>query len=406
MTTLHFTNPFKPGAGHMPPYLAGRTDEMTQFNQLLQQTTILENLILTGLRGVGKTVLLNTFKPLAIQKDWLWVGTDLTESASVTESSIAIRLLADLALVTSSIALEREETTQAGFKDRTEVIKTYLNYDYLTTLYNQTPGLVSDKLKQVLEVVWHHTKGLDKRGIIFAYDEAQTLADHAPKEEYPLSVLLSVFQSLQSKNIPFMLVLTGLQTLFPKLVAARTFTERMFRVVELGKLSELESKDAIQKPIEDSNCPVTFTDSSIDNIFRESGGYPYFIQFICKEVYDIFIQRIGDGEEASVLIHDIIRKLDKDFFAARWSRVTDRQRDLLIAIASLEHGTTEFSVLEVVAKAKEILENPFSSSHVNQMLSSLINAGIIYRNRHGKYSFAVPLLDKFIIRQSEENYPI
>ncbi|MEO1676082.1 MAG: ATP-binding protein, partial [Pseudomonadota bacterium] len=68
-------NPFKPGAGHMPPYLAGRNDEQQAFKQLLAQNVVTQNLVLTGLRGVGKTVLLETLKPIAIDQDWLWTGT-------------------------------------------------------------------------------------------------------------------------------------------------------------------------------------------------------------------------------------------------------------------------------------------------------------------------------------------
>ena len=78
-----FTNPFRPGAGHQPPYLAGRAAEKQQFVRLLEQETILENMVLTGLRGVGKTVLLESLRPHAIQKNWVWVGTDLNESASL-----------------------------------------------------------------------------------------------------------------------------------------------------------------------------------------------------------------------------------------------------------------------------------------------------------------------------------
>src|SRR5438034_7039277 len=107
-------NPFRPGAGHMPPYLAGREHEIKEFRQLLSQETILENLILTGLRGLGKTVLLETFKPLAIQHGWLWAGTDLSESTSITEENLAIRLITDLSVVTSSIVIAVKDHPQFG----------------------------------------------------------------------------------------------------------------------------------------------------------------------------------------------------------------------------------------------------------------------------------------------------
>src|SRR2546423_1906171 len=101
-----FANPYRPGAGHMPPHLAGRKQEFKEFDRLLEQQTILENLVLTGLRGVGKTVLLDTFKPRAMQKGWLWIGTDLSESASVSEELMATRLLTDLSVATSAITID------------------------------------------------------------------------------------------------------------------------------------------------------------------------------------------------------------------------------------------------------------------------------------------------------------
>ena len=131
-----------------------------------------------------------------------------------------------------------------------------------------------------------------------------------------------------------------------------------------------------------------------------SGGYPYFVQFICREVYDLFIQKIGSGQEPSVPISEIVQKLDTDFFSGRWARATDRQRELLAVVAELtQNEEDEFAVQDVVSKSKEILDKPFSSSHVNQMLSTLSDAGLVYKNRYGKYSFAVPLLGNFIKRQ-------
>ncbi len=274
-----------------------------------------------------------------------------------------------------------------------------MDYDYLTGVFAKTPGLISDKLKAVLEHVWSFLKNEGQsKGIIFTYDEAQNLSDHADKDQYPLSVLLDVFQSIQKKNIPFMLLLTGLPTLFPKLVDARTFAERMFHVVTLGRLTDEESKKAIRKPVK--SAPISFTEESVDLIIKTAKGYPYFIQFICRETYDVFIQHHSEtGSSSSVPMPSILAKLDADFFDGRWSRATDRQRELLRVISVLDNCKEEFSVLEVAEKSKEVSEKPFSSSHVNQMLASLIKVGLIYKNRFGRYSFAVPLMGEFICRQ-------
>ncbi len=401
MPATRMANPYRPGAGHMPPYLAGREPEILEFQRLLGQHTILENLVLTGLRGVGKTVLLETFKPLALAGGWLWVGTDLSESTSVTEQNLAVRLLTDLSVVTSGIVVRAEERARLGIgRPQVDTFEHNLDFAALADIYKNTPGLTADKLKQVLETVWTHLQKSGRHGVVFAYDEAQNLADHAGKEEYPLSLLLDVFQSIQRKGVPFMLALTGLPTLFPKLVEARTYAERMFHVVSLSALDRRATEQAIREPIRKTRCPIAFADASVDAIVEMTAGYPYFIQYVCRECYDIWTVNIEMGEPPSpVPFKEIIRKLDTDFFSGRWARATDRQRDLLCVIASLENSAGEFTVQETVQQAAKNLEKPFSSSHVSQMLTSLTDAGLIYKNRWGKYSLAVPLLDQFIRRQ-------
>jgi hypothetical protein len=394
-----FPNPFRPGAGHKPPYLAGRQQEQEEFGRFLQQDPILQNLILTGLRGVGKTVLLDTFRPLAIQGRWGWVGTDLSEATSVSETNMAVRLITDLSVFASSLVATEERRT-AGFM-APQAIEIPLTFRTLYARFNDTPGLVADKIKAVLEYVWSVMQKTDRRGIVFAYDEAQNLSDAAEEGEFPLSLLLDVFQSIQRKGVRFMLVLTGLPTLFPKLVEARTFAERMFHVMFLNQLSKPASRDAILKPI--ARSPYAFTDKSVEIIISLTSGYPYFIQFICKEVYDIWIQQVSAGREPSVPYAELIKKLDADFFQGRWARATDRQRDLLRVAARLPNCDREFTVQELAQASRATIQKPFTSSHINQMLASLSDAGLVYKNRYGKYSFAVPLFSQFICRQPKED---
>ena len=400
-----FPNPFRPGAGHTPPYLAGRREERQGFLRLLDQQVILSNLVLTGLRGVGKTVLLDTLKPLAMERGWLWVGADLSESTMVNEERLATRILTDLAVATSNLVYDRTTVRRPGFDGHEDLHDTTLNYTTLRTVYEQTPGLVADRLKAALAFVWLTARASSNppRGIVFAYDEAQNMADHARKDEYPLSVMLDVFQSIQKQSVPFMLALSGLPTLFPKLVEARTYAERMFRVLFLNRLDPPDVREAIVKPIQEDGCPISFTEESIRQIEKHSAGYPYFIQFICHEAFDVFLAQIRTRlSNPSVPIDEITAKLDSDFFAGRWSRVTDRQRDLLYVVAMLDDPESEFSVQEIVELSKELPVKGFSPSHASQILSALINAGIVYKNRYGKYSFAVPLLSDFIRRQ----YPV
>lgn len=390
-------NPFRPGAGHMPPYLAGRKKEIEEFQRLLQQSLIMENLLLTGLRGVGKTVLLDSLKPYATASDWMWIGTNISESSTVSEERIALRILTDLSVITSGVCIKRKVRQELNFIPTTHSEDEYLSFDFLVSLYEGTPGLNYDKLKKVLEVAWQCLSEQTKvRGVIFAYDESQNLADHERKEEYPLAMILDVFQSIQKQQIPFMLALAGLPTLQTKLVEARTYSERMFHVVFLTQLSREETRKAITKPIADVRSKVQFTPESVEMIADASAGYPYFIQFICKEAFDCFL-----SGNFKVPIPDITRKLDADFFAGRWGKATDRQRELLKIIASLPGNPTEFTVQEIREMSQAKSTKPFSASHINQMLAALINSGLVYKNRYGKYSLAVPLLADFINRQSD-----
>lgn len=399
MSDLSYLNPFRPGAGHVPPYLAGRSSEQEEMRRLLHQTTITENMVLTGLRGVGKTVLLETFKPLATECGWLWTSADLSESVSVTEESLATRILTDIALLAAPFLTYEEKRRTIGFTAEEQVVRHPLNFHALKQYYDSVPGLVADKLKSVFEFVWEYLPKPSVKGVVFAYDEAQNMTDHAMRDQYPLSVLLEVFQSIQRKDIPFMLVLTGLPTLFPKLVEARTYAERMFHVVFLKPLDKESTKEAILKPIEDASCPIKFSPPAVEAIWDLSRGYPHFIQFVCKEIFNAWLIQIANKEVPSIPREEIILKLDTNFFSGRWAKVTDRQRDLLHVIALLDGCDSEFSVQEVVTKSKISASKPFTASHVNQMLVSLADLGLIYKNRFGKYSLAVPLMSGFIRRQ-------
>lgn len=395
---MELKNPYTPSAGIMPPHLAGREDQAKEFLKLLDQDIILKNIIIMGLRGVGKTVFLESVRTPSLTKNWIWCGSGFSESAGISEDNVVKRILADLALVTSNITVHKERL--AGFRPSEKYKNHNLTYDLLMDIYNGIPGLTSDKLKGVLELAWEEVKKTHQ-GIIFAYDEAQTMSDHANKEQFPLSVILDVFQSIQRKGARCMLALAGLPTLTGKLVAARTYTERMFQTISLGRLSDSQSREAIIKPIDTSS--IKFSEQAVRAIIEKSGGYPYFLQFMCKEAFDVYIAQAQANpgmKGMSIPYAEIIIKLDKDFFSSRWTKATDRQKELLQIIAALEGSDGEFTIQEIVAASKGS-EHPMGTSQVNQMLGTLINAGMIYKETHGKYCFAVPLLAEFIKRQTE-----
>jgi len=396
-------NPYRPGAAHAPPYLAGRDAERREFSRLLKQTQVLENLVLTGIRGVGKTVLMREeLRKEAIKNDWFWVTSDISEAVSISEEHLVTRLLTDLNTLSGDWEYTVGERHPLGFTDHPERRVIHFNYETMQVLFEHQPGLVADKLKQILLIAWDlmQQHRPNQKGIVFAWDEAQNLADRDKDKQYPLSLLLDVFSSLQSQGVPFMLLLTGLPPLFPKLVASRTFAERMFRVLALGNLSRDESRAAIINPLEKE--PKHLKDAFVrfdGPIYGLTKGYPYFIQFWCRELYDYLTSASPQvDEQGEDLPHRISRKLDMDFFDGRWAQLTDRQRDLLSVIARLKNSAGEFTVQEIVETSKST-EQAFSNSHANQMLTALFNKGMVFKNRHGKYSLAVPLLDEYIRRR-------
>jgi hypothetical protein len=141
---------------------------------------------------------------------------------------------------------------------------------------------------------------------------------------------------------------------------------------------------------------------------RNLAASAWGIHWLAPNSFFIWIQARETGlSTPTVPVTPIMKKLDSDFFAGRWSRATDRQRDLLAVISMLTNSDAEFTVQEIVeSPPNQALEKPFSNSHVRQMLSSLADAGLIYKNRHEKYSFAVPLLGEFIKRQNALLVPL
>jgi hypothetical protein len=142
-----------------------------------------------------------------------------------------------------------------------------------------------------------------------------------------------------------------------------------------------------------------FTNESIKTIVETADGYPYFIQFICRETFDYIRTKQPDGT-TGIPIDPIVLKLDSDFFGGRWDRLTDRQREFLYCVATIEASDREFTISEISDASKKVGKDirPFSPNDTSQMLYRLSDKGLIYKNRVGKYRFAVPMFGRFIRR--------
>jgi hypothetical protein len=350
-----------------------------------------------GPRGTGKTVFLEQLKSLAQADGWLWAGNDLSEQVNLTEHRIAGRMVVDLSTLLSAIRCDGLVADSASL-----AVDGFLQRKDLSKIYNDTPGAPEDKLKVVFADVRKTFEQTSLKGVIFGFDEAQNLSDHVAAREVPLSMLVDVFSLFQAtpSNCRFVLVLSGLPVLLQRLCDTRRYTESMFDVIRLGRLDTGAARAAIEKSVELSKSTTRFSEAAIGEIIEMSDGYPCFIQFICKEVFDAWIGKIPGGEIPYIPRDDILQKLDQDFFAPKWARATNRQQDFMRVIASMPNSDWEFSVQDIVDASRQWLRRGFNPSHATQILQALAEKDFIYKNRRASYCFAIPLLGRFIRRLS------
>jgi hypothetical protein len=400
-------NPYRPGAGHAPPYLAGRSGEQLHFKRMLSQSHLTDNVLLTGLRGFGKTVLLAQFQKSAEVADWLWVGNDLSESSALSEDRMALRVLTDLA---QAIAERIAQTDRAvsplseGLQGRLEQLarndRDLFTFAALKAHYEQSPGLPSDRLRAVLTRVMKLAQKVKLKGIVLAYDEAQCLSDRSATDQFPMSMLVETVSALQKKTgpVPLLLVLCGLPQVFDALTQARTYTERMFHVMTLERLSRVETHAALTVPLAGLHAQLTTPPDLIEKVMSLTGGYPYLIQFFGREMIEQLLENGGTLPVDQFPSSGAFERLDAGLFSARWNRTTDKQRELLGLIASRSpNANGEFSARELEQLRLETGDG--GEANITQMLGVLCERGMLFRTRHGHYAFTVPMSEAMIARR-------
>lgn len=383
-------NPYRPGAGQVPPFLSGRGSEIHSYKALLNQPHITESVLVTGLRGVGKTVLVDEFRRIAQANDWLVVANDLSESSSLTEERLGLRILTDIAnaletRLPEAISLEFDAAGGSRF-------------DALRRHYEQTPGLPVDKLLAVLKRVTSVLGRAKHSGLLLCYDEAQCLADHAEAQQFPMSMLIEAVSQLQKREgvTPCLLLLAGLPHVQDALAATRTYTERMFRVMPLDRLSIEDARTALYEPLTRLMPPLYASPALVDKVISMTGGYPYLVQFFGRELIDQLLANGGTLAPDDFPSPDALDRLDAGLFSARWSRTTDRQREVLWLIANRPGSSEEFSVKELVQLSRD---DTLTDAAIQGHLAGLSERGLVFRTRHGRYALSIPMSEDMIARR-------
>jgi hypothetical protein len=379
-------NPFRPGAGAPPPALVGRDELIDKFRLTVGRAVRKrpgKSVMPTGLRGVGKTVLLNTFIEVA-EQEGLKVGYIEAPETGDLRRLLAVRLrkiLLDLDRAGKvSRAVRRALGALGSFTyNLPDGSSITLNVNALAGVADS--GDLSDDLTDLL--VESGRAAEDRMtGIVLAIDEVQYLgADE-------LGALISAIHRTVQLSLPVVLVGAGLPQLPGLTGNAKSYAERLFEFPRIDSLDDTQARDVLRLPAKDQG--VKFENEALNELLARTHGYPYFLQEWGYEVWNVAAASpitLQDVREAASLVQ---AKLDDNFFKVRMDRLTPAERTYLHAMAELGPGPHRSG--DVAAQMNVQVES------VAPRRSALIRKGMVYSPAHGDTAFTVPLFDEFLRR--------
>jgi DNA-binding MarR family transcriptional regulator len=352
------------------------------------------NMRLTGLRGVGKTVLLGEFQTIAEKGGWASAMLEFQPGHN-----------AENALVTAltSVAQEAKERLSKMERIRKAVGGMARNAGTLgvgwgefTLTYDPIVGQPREDISRALFEVVETAVEKGRAGFVLLLDEAQIMKDETKRNgDHPLSLLISSVAALQRREIPLGLVLCGLPTLTGNLLKARSYTERMFRGEEIGSLNGEDAREAFAQPLIESGSGLKADNDLVDRVVGEVEGYPYFIQLWGAELWDA--AEIGEVDRLTANLletvrPDIYRRLDLDFYDPRVDTLTPAEQDVLLATAYADYPPL------VVSKLNDAINK--TPSNVNVLLGRLVENGVLYRLRKGEYDYTAPRFRDYLLRRT------
>lgn len=393
-------NPYAPGAGQRPPELAGRGRELDAFDVVLERVARgrpERSLVLTGLRGVGKTVLLNTLRSQAIGKLW---GTGKIEARPdqllrrplAAALHMAIRELAprhrnpdridEVLGVLKAFALRANETTRlrerwqpgidvparSGRADTGDI-----EID-LVELFTDAASLATDV----------------GTGIAIFIDEMQDLG---PAD---VSALCAACHELSQLGAPLIVVGAGLPHLPAVLSAAKSYSERLFRYQRIDRLDRIAADLALCAPA--SREDVEYEPKALDLLYEKSGGYPYFVQAYGKATWDHAPTSPVTAADVRVAAPEAEAELAVGFFGSRYERATPSEREYMRTMASLYTGDADDmdAAVPTADIARALARKPASLSPARD---ALIKKGLIYSGERGTVAFTVPHFGRYLRTQ-------
>lgn len=387
MSAMPGRNPYRPGVGLAPLYLAGRHRELRRFRSILRGAPdIPANVRVTGLRGMGKTVLLGEYERIAGEEAWAADMLEL-EHRHNDPDVLAASLGSVLGRARGRLSRAARIRRQLG-KAVTQVSRVNVGFDEVKVSFD--PGVTDRDVELAEDLFTTVVAATDqgRAGYALLLDETQVLENPAA-----LSVLIAAVATLQRNEVPIALIVSGLPNLAAQLLTARTYTERMFRGEVLGRLDLEAARDALVRPLDDTG--VSIDDELVDHVLDRVEGYPYFIQLWGAELWDTAdfadVQHLSTAILAEVE-SEIVRRLDIDFYEPRMRMLTPAEQDLLLTTASCPYPP--LLAADIVAGTDK------STGNTNVLLGRIVKAGVMYRLRRGEYEYTAPRFHEFLQRRS------
>jgi hypothetical protein len=389
-------NPFSPGAGSPPPELVGRDPVLEQARILLgriKQGRSEKSLLLTGLRGVGKTVLLNEIERMALAEGYRTVVIEAHENKPLGPL---------IAPYLRSLFYELDRIAGAGDKVRRgfRVLRSFLGqlkviYEDVAVGLDVEPeegsadsGDLEIDLPNLFVAVGEAAKERKATVAVFI-DEVQYFSQ---KE---LGALIMAMHKMQQQQLPVILLGAGLPILPGLAGDSKSYAERLFNFPDVGALTSADAAKALRDPA--LAADVLFDETALAEVFRLTQGYPYFIQEWGYQSWNTALHSpitLADVMEAT---EKVVPRLDQNFFRVRFDRLTPSEKNFLRAMAELGPGAQRTGDIADTLKVKVTSLGP--------VRAKLIKKGMIYSPAHGDMAFTVPLFDEFMIRAIPEFNP-
>lgn len=382
-------NPYAPGAGTPPPELAGRDELIERAAVALDRIRAgrpARSFILYGLRGVGKTVLLNRIRLDAEARGIASVKMEAPEGRSLPALLIP-------ALRSTLLRLSRGEALKghllkgmkalAGFtkalKVRYQDIEMAIDVDPETGLADS-----SDLDTDLTDLLLTLGKAAGERdtAIVLYIDELQ----YVPEDQ--LASLIAALHGTSQEQLPVTMIAAGLPQLVGRTGNAKSYAERLFEFASVDRLGDDDARIALTVPAE--NEGVTFGPGAVSNILRHAGGYPYFLQEWGKHSWDVAVTSPIELEDTRRATAEVLAELDASFFRVRFDQLTPSQKNYMRAMAELGPGPHRSGDIA------NILDR--SVTTVAPIRNSLITKGMVYSPAHGETAFTVPLFHDFMKR--------